>query len=146
MSDSVSSDGQGGYSMGVSASDGSGGATAAPSGNGDNGGGIGLGSDGSGAGVISNNGVLSVIDPVTGVAVTIATVNPPLALPPIHITIYSPVNPTDPQWAKQEASLIANLTTAALTRAGGRDCSPASSAARSAPLSARQKASWRCKR
>ncbi len=70
---------------------------------GDNSGGVSLG-DGSAAAVTRSNGQLSVIDPVTGVAVTVAT-----------------VNPTDPQWAKQEASLIGNPTTAALT---GLACPP----------------------
>ena len=74
--------------------------------------------DGSGAFISSNGGDLTAIDPVTGVAVTIATTNPPLTLPLLHITVYSPVNVVDPQWAKQEAALIGNLTMAGLVKTG----------------------------
>lgn len=132
MSDSVTSNENGGFDMGMTAQAPSGndaGATAAPFGNGDNGdngdnggGSAGInpdtvGSDGSGASFAGGGAQVTAFDAATGLSVTAATQNPPLTLPAVQIGIpnYTTV---DPQVARDEAVLIGNLTTAVLTKIG----------------------------
>ena len=125
MSDSVSSDGNGGFSMGVTASADPPGVSA-PSGNGDNGGGATdaaginpgtVGSDGSGASFAGGGAQVTAYDATTGLSVTVTTQNPPMVLPAIQTGIPHYIT-VDPQVAKDEAVLLGNLTTAALTKIG----------------------------